>query len=460
MRGAERESPDDSVTEPGGLRRVLGPFDVTMFVMGSIVGAGVFNLPSGVAASVGSTWGVLLLWTFAELGGMLPHAGGQYVFVREAYGRFAAFLFGWVLLTAISSSALAFVAGVFADHTEDVVRDLTGFEYPAAYTRTAVPIALIAVVTTINASGVPLGRVVQDASMLAKIAGILGVIVLGALVGAGVLGATPPPIDPDTAQAKATVATAWTWKESGTALLSVAFAYGGWQNVAAIAGEIKRPARSLPLGILLGTVGVIALYLALNGALVAILGVEDLARRQKPVADAARAVLPFGGTLIAALVALSTFAFVQGLSMLAPRIYYAMARDGVFLRSAGWVHPKSKAPVVAIALQGAFAVLHVLLSGGHLKQLVDICILCDLVFFTSCGFALFWLRRKRPDAPRPYRALGYPWLPAVFCATAATAVVRGLFDAKGLATLYAGVLFAVGIGAYVLWRRADAPREA
>jgi APA family basic amino acid/polyamine antiporter len=309
-----------------------------------------------------------------------------------------------------------------------------------------VPVALIALVTAVNARGVRLAALVQNVSMLAKIAGIAAIVALGAFVGCGWLDARP-------AADAAALPAPWTWATAGGALLSVAFTYGGWQNVAAAASEIKQPERTLPQGILFGTLGVIALYLGYNGALIAILGVPRLAATHTPAVDAANAVVQGGGTFVAALVVVSTFAFVQGLSMLAPRIYYAMARDGVFFAFAARVHPRWNTPALAIVLQGAVAIVHVLCAGRQLGALVDVCILCDSVFFALGGIALFVLRRKRPDAPRPYRALGYPWLPLLFVIVSAANVAQGLATAKRGAVPAGAFVFAAGVALYVFWRR-------
>jgi basic amino acid/polyamine antiporter, APA family len=204
---------------------------------------------------------------------------------------------------------------------------------------------------------------------------------------------------------------------------------------------------------------VIVLYLAFNGALIAILGVDGLAATQTPTSTAAEAVFPGAGAWVAALVAISAFGFVQGVSMLAPRAYFAMAKDGVFFRGAAYVHPSWRTPVIAILVQGAAAVAHVLYADG-LGELVAVCTLCDAVFFASCGIALFLLRKRRPDAPRPYRALGYPWLPLVFVFASVATVVQGLFSAKDKSVGLAGAVFGAGILAYFVWsRRSPAPRD-
>ncbi len=445
------------------LERVLGRFDVTMLVMGSIIGAGIFNRPSQVAAASGSMSVALALWAlggvfaftgaivFSELGASLPQAGGQYVFIREAFGRFAAFVFGWVLLSGITSSALAFVAGVFAEHLARLLEPWqAGLIADEGFLRSSA-LGVIVAMTALNARGVRLGASFQNLAMLAKIAGLfflcaLGLYAwLGALPGAP-LGSALPSVEPAAAQA-------FSARALFPAVLSVLLAYGGWQNVAAVAGEIRRPERTLPFGILAGTLGVVALYVAFNASLGAILGYEGLAASRTPAADAAESVVSYGGVLVASLVAISTLAFVQGVLMLAPRIYYAMAQDGVFFERAAYVHPRWRTPLVAILLQGAFGVLHVLLAGGDLDRLVNLCILCDLVFFTSSGVALFVLRRKLPHAARPYRAMGYPFTPLVFCLLSLVTVLGGASAAGSWRSAGLGsALFAVGGLLYLRWR--------
>ena len=229
----------------------------------------------------------------------------------------------------------------------------------------------------------------------------------------------------------------------GAALLSVTFSYGGWQNASAVAGEIRRPQRTLPIGILAGTTGVIALYLSLNGALCAILGPAAMAATRTPVADAAGRVLPGGEIVVAVLVLISTFAIIQVLLMVLPRIFFAMARDGVFFRSVTRVHPRWSTPWVAIAALGGASLVHVFL-GRHL-DLLQAVILCDWFGFTLCALALFVLRRTRPDAPRPYRATGYPVLPGIFLLCAAGILVYGFLSAEKDAVIRAIAIGIVGV---------------
>lgn len=443
------------------LRPVLRPFDVTMIVMGSIVGAGIFFTPASVAQVTGSLGSILLVWAlggvfavtgaivFAELGAMLPRAGGQYVFLREAFGRFPAFLFGWVLLTVIISPALAFVAGVFTSHVEALLVAWTGFAGFTPGQARAVSVVLIGGLTLLNVRGTRLGALVQNVSMLGKAGGIVVLVLLGAGVWLGWLDAPPPAV---AAEGSAVAAPALTFGGLATALISVVFSYGGWQNVTAVASEVVRPERTLPLGILLGTALVVLLYLALNASLVAILGVEGLAASATPVASAAQAVTPAGGAVVAGLIALSTFAIVQALLMVAPRIFYAMATDGIFFGAAARVHPRWHTPWVAVCLLGGAGVLHVFLI-GELGDLLGITTQGDAVFFALSALALFRLRRTRPDLPRPYRAQGYPVVPAIFLVFCAGMVLSVAFNAGRQVVLVVAGLFLVGGVLYAGWRR-------
>jgi APA family basic amino acid/polyamine antiporter len=446
------------------LRRVLGLFDVTMLVMGSIIGAGVFNTPASIAAAMGSTGGVIAVWcfggvialsgalVFAELGAMMPLTGGQYVFVRAGAGRCAAFLFGWIALTALISSAIAYVAGVFTDHLEILCVEWAGTRAFEPGAERAIAAALIAGLALVNARGIRLGANIHNVAMLAKVAGIVLVIALGALVALGL-------IEPARGAVASASPAEWSWAGVGAAMFGIVFTYGGWQNVTAVASEIRDAERTLPLGTLIGTACVVLLYIALNLALIAILGVAGVAASATPVATAAGAAWPGGSSMVALLVMLSTFAITHVLLMLPPRIYLTMARDGVFFAAIGRIHSRFATPHVAIALQAGCAIAYVFLS-SRLVELVQVCSMCDWVFFTICGATLFILRVRQPDAPRPYRAWGYPIVPAIFVLSSAAVLVRMALSASAWPALQAGGLFAIGIGAYALWsRRSPAARD-
>ncbi len=442
---------------PTGLLRDLGLFDCTMIVMGTIIGAGVFQTPSGIAERMGSLGGVLAIWVlgdiiamcgalvFAELGSLFQRSGGQYVFLREAFGPFVAFLFGWLLLAAINSGAIAYVAGVFIDHLQRLLAYAGNDPQWSLAQKRAYSCAGIVVLALINMRGVKLGARVQNVAMLAKIAGIAMIVVLGALVVAGALDSSQPD-----AASRASAEHGWTWAGIGASLLGVVFTYGGFQNVTAVAGETRNPARTIPRAVLLGTVLVIGLYLAMNAALIAILGVEGVAATNTPAATAAGRVVAWGEPVVAGLVMISTLAITQALLFVTPRIYYAMAVDGVFFRSAAYVHPRWRTPIGAIALPATFAILHLYL--GQKLDLLQMVTIVDFTFFVLCGIALFVFRRRGVDPPGAYRAFGYPWLPGLFVAFSIVVVISALSSAQTVAILRAGAMLAIGVSLYAVWR--------
>jgi len=444
-------SGDDSST---GLLRRLGLFDCTMIVMGTIIGAGVFQTPAAIAGHMGSLGGILGLWiaggviamcgalVFAELGSLFPRAGGQYVFLREGFGRFIGFQFGWLLLAAINSGAIAYVANVFVDHLQALLAYAGRDPQWSENGRRLVALSGIFGLALINMRGVRLGASVQNAAMLAKIAGIATIIVLGALVAAGTMTPSAPP---------STATHAWSWAGVGASMLGVVFTYGGWQNVTAVAGEVRDPARTIPRGILIGTLAVIGLYIAMNAALIAILGVEGVASSKTPAAAAAGRAVAWGEPVVAALVMISTAAIAQALLFVTPRIYYAMALDGIFFRAAAYLHPRWRTPIVAIALQAGFGSLHLCL--GSTLDLLQMTTIVDFSFFALCGLALFRFRATLPDAPRGYRAWGYPWLPALFTLASLAIVVNAMFNAERLAVVRAATMVGIGVVLYAFWSR-------
>jgi APA family basic amino acid/polyamine antiporter len=497
------------VTESTAPKPVLGLFDVTMIVMGCIIGAGCFANPAAVAAEVRTSGWILAVWglgglialtgalVFAELAAMFPRCGGQYVFVREPFGRFPAFMFGWLLLAAIVSNAIAWVGRVFASHLSLVIDSARDAEAGAGLTalgdgvRTllapltnglsavcgwpgdlgpsltlgekTVAFLLIAGFAWLNVRGLRLGATVQNVAMVAKIAGIVAVVALGGwwwATGGAPAGAVAPPDGSagggaERAAAAGTIAAAATTglslKAFNAALFKAMFTYGGWQNVAAVGGEVKNARRTLPLGILLGTVGVVTLYLSLNGALLAVLGADGLAATRTPTADAAGRVIPHGELFVAALVMTSTFAITQALLMVTPRIYCEMARDGLFPAAIGRLHPRFGTPALAIGLQAAAAAVHLML--GDLLDLLDMTTFFDWLGFTLCALGLFVLRVRRPDLPRPYRAWGYPWIPGLFLALSIWVFGFHFVAAEPLALQRSAWVFGLGLVIYIIFER-------
>jgi APA family basic amino acid/polyamine antiporter len=420
------------------LARRLGPFDATMIVMGGIIGSGIFVSPREVALELPSAplllgaWaagGVLALvgsFVYAELAARRPEVGGQYAYLREAYHPLVAFLYGWALLLVIQSGGMAAVALIFARYA---IR-LTGLAAP----EWALGMAALAVLTIVNMLGVAIGGAVQNALMVTKLAAI------ALLVGCGLLlvpASTPPPATPAISLAS-----------FGAAMAPVLFAYGGWQTASFVSGELKAPERDLPRGLLFGVAGVIALYLAVNAVCVRALSGPGLAQSAAPASDVMqRALGPLGARAIEAGIAISTLGFLSQSMLTAPRVYYAMARDGVFFQAVGRVHSVTRAPVAAIALQGFLAV--VLTAWGQYRRILDYMVSIDFLAFGLTASCLFVFRRR--DAARAsFEAPGHPWTTAAFVA-GCWLFVANLFVQRPHDTLLGLAALLTGIPAYFAW---------
>ena len=415
-----------------------------MAVIGGIIGGGIFRTPAAVAERVGSPRLILAAWItggavaligalcFAELGQRRPRAGGGYVYLRETWGPFPAFLYGWALLLVIASGAIAAIAVTFADYTLALTRLPACFSLPLA-------IAAILFVSAVNYLGVRPGALVQNCFTLLKLAALAALVAIG--LAAGLPPAAPPPPGVPTA--------------FGAALVPILFTYGGWQQTNFIAEEMVDPERDLPRALLLGVGMVVAVYLLANLAYLRVLGAEGLARSTAPAADAMRRVLgPSGGTLIAAGIAASTFGFLNLVILATPRVFQAMAADGVFFPRLARLHPVHRTPASAIAVQALWA--SVLVLSGSFSQLVDYVAFADWIFFGLTVAGLFVYRARERGEARPpgaFRVPGYPWTPALFVA-AAIFVVASSVAANPRNALIGTGLLGLGVPAYWYWARA------
>jgi APA family basic amino acid/polyamine antiporter len=433
------------------LRRELGTFDAMMVVIGGIIGAGIFINPYIVAQRLPTSGLVLLAWVlggliagagalaFAELGSLVPRAGGQYVYLRQAFHPLFGFLYGWAQLFMIVGGGLAAVAITFAQYALRVV-GRTGDS-------TALALLAIAVVSLVNYVGVKPG------SRLLNVFVVLKVLALVALIGAGALLPAGPPA------ATTTTATTTTFLPLalGAALIPIMFSYGGWQNANYVAEEIRDPRRRLPIALIAGTAVVIVVYVGVNAVYLRALGHAGLAATTTPAADtAARAFGAAGDRLIALAIAISTFGFLD-LSVLAPtRVYYAMARDGIFFQAVARLHPRFGTPSLAIVLQASWAAL--LALTGTYGELIDTVVFADWIFFGSTVAAVIVFRRRMPLSQRPagtFAAPGYPVLPVLFVAAAALVVVS-VIHSSPLRSLVGAGLLAAGVPAYWIWSRRGA----
>jgi APA family basic amino acid/polyamine antiporter len=436
------------------LARQLGLFDATMLVMGGIVGSGIFINPYVVAQQVHTPALILGAWIFggvvgvggafiwAELAATLPEVGGQYAYLREAYHPAVAFLYGWVLLLVIQTGGMAAVSITFARY----FLELTGVHSPDWMVATAA----LATLTLINCLGVKTGGRTQSALMVMKIVAISMLVIAGlALTGRHV-----------------TVTTAiereWSLTSFGAAMVPVLFAYGGWQTANFLAGEVKEPKKNLPRGLLLGVLGVVVLYIAVNWVCLRSLGPQALAATTTPATAVMRLALgQRGATFIAAAIAISTLGFLSQSILTAPRVYFAMAEDGLFFRAIAWLNPHTRVPVVAIVLQSVWTM--VIALSGRYEQILNYVIAMDFLFFGLTATTIFVFRRRvergEMNAGFGYRIPGHPVTTVMFVAICWWVVGNTIYRYPQNSLVGFALLLA-GIPVYWFWSRRTPTRSA
>ena len=441
------------------LSRRLGLFDSAMMMVGIVIGSGIFLTTGIMAQSVPSAGLILLAWltggvltlcgalTLAELGAAMPEVGGLYVYLREAYGHLYGFLFGWVLFLVSMGGSIAALAVGFASYLGYFVPWVSSEQLVFGSVSTVQLMALLVVVglSAINFVGVGPGKTLQNLFTVAKI---------GAILAFGALAWTAEPTArPDLALAPAGADLLALVSGFGVALVAVSWAFDGWHNVTYSAGEIKNPGKNLPLVLVGGTLLITSLYLLVNYVYVVALPVQQMAGVVR-IAERASGALQGSGAagLISAMVLVSIFGALNGTIFAAPRVYYAMARDGVFFRKVAEIHPRFRTPAFAIALQAAWASL--LTLTGSYEQLFTYVVFVTFIFWISTTASVFALRRKRPDLARPYKTWGYPIVPLVFITAIALVLVNTLI-AKPVESLAGLGITLAGIPAYHFWRRSQ-----
>ena len=438
------------MTAPAGqeLRRTLGVPSAALLVVGGIIGSGIFFTPAEVARALpDGTWifgvwvlgGLLALagaLTYAELGAMLPDAGGPYVYIRHAFGSLPAFLYGWMVLLMIASGAIAAVSLGFAGYVGRFV-DLAPLGGPMG-----VAAATILLLSATNYLGIRPGIALQNLLTAAKIVALAVLIVTGLLLWTRLAG---PPAIPD-APAPPTLLRGF-----AAAFVAVLFTIGGWQQMNMIAAEIRDPQRTIPRALLLGIVTVIAIYLGANAVYLRALGRDGLAASGAVAADAmARMIGPAGATFITVAAMLSILGFVNVAILTNSRLPYALARDGVFVAAAGRVHPRFGTPHVAIVLLGVWSLVLLVGSGGRIGTLLSGVVFADWIFFGLGAASVFVLRRRMPDAVRPYRVWGYPVVPALFVGAAVVGIASA-FIAAPMTSLLGVAMLVAGAGVHAMF---------
>ena len=488
-----------------GFVRGLGLLDSTMIVAGSMIGSGIFIVSADIARQVGSPGWLLATWlltglmtvgaalSYGELAAMMPNVGGQYVYLREAWSPLWGFLYGWTMILVIQTGTIAAVAVAFARFLGVLVPSISPTSYilgpldlsdsyaVSLSTQQLVAIAMIVLLTWVNTRGLELGKWIQNTFTFTKTAALIGVILLGIVVGwnADAIATNfgnfwvqrdVATITPDVGGLPATSAIAGLFGlliAMCVAQVGSLFSSDAWNNITFTAGEVKNPRRNLPLALAFGTLLVTGLYVMANVAYLVSVPMSTI--QHAPDDRVATAVLasifgPAGAVIMASLILISTFGCNNGLILAGARVYYAMARDRLFFEPIGRLN-RHHVPAVALAVQGLWSCLLVLprtrsvdaatgaVAYGNLySNLLDWVVSAVLIFYIMTIGGLFVLRRKRPDAPRPYRAFGYPVVPALYIAAAAIVlVVLAIYKTK---TTGPGLLIVLtGIPVYALWRK-------
>ena len=435
-----------SIEPANAYARRLNIWDATMIVIGGVIGAGIFRTPATVAERTSSGTQVLILWAigglltlagvlcYAELGARRPQAGGTYVYLREAFGQLPAFLFGWTMALINYPGSVAAVATTFADYF------CAAIGLPLIYVKPAAVGAIVFIVS-VNLFGIRAGAWVQNIFTVLKLAAIALLVVVGLVLARGHLGIA---LAPDTAHPVSS------WAFLG-ALLPVLFAYGGFHYLNDLAGEVRNPQRTLPRALGMGMAGVVLCYVLVNLAYLTGLGHAGLAASQAPAADLLRHVFgEHGATVMAVGIACSTFGYCNIAIAGGARVLQTMGADGMFFRAAGRIEPRTRAPQIALAALGLWAI--VLTLSGSFGQLLDYTTVGEWLAHAFGIATLFWYRRHFVDQPSPYRVPFYPLLPLVFVITVFSVIVATAIHTPrdaGMSLL----IIALGVPVYYGWRK-------
>jgi APA family basic amino acid/polyamine antiporter len=431
------------------LVRTLRFKDLTLYIIGSVIGSGIFLTPGAVLRRVDGKIGpALLVWlvggilsllgalTYGELSAMKPHAGGLYVYIRDGFGRFTAYMFGWTLFFVIASGTVATLAVAFSSYLSQLVT-------LGAVGHKLVAVGVIGVIAAINVVGTRQSSDVTNWTTSAKVGGILVMSVALLWLGHGFRGSA-----------------AFVWPEQitgrlpssfGVAMIAVLWAYEGWQYCTYAASETVNPQRDFPRSLLIGSVALIGIYLTANVAYLAALGPAGVAATDSVAAESVQSVVAaWAGRLVAAMILVSIFSAANTTLLGAPRVFYAMATDGVFFKSLARVHPRYETPALAIIVSSVWSAI--LALSGTFEQLFTYVVFIGWIFYGLAAASIFTYRRREPDALRPYKVPAYPWIPIVFILAACALVINTVItDPKGSLKGIAVVL--IGAPVFLIWTR-------
>ena len=437
---------------PDRLPRTLGLWSAVALVVGITIGSGIFRTPAGIAQKVPDPEAMLLLWvlggaitlcgalSIGELAAAIPATGGLYAFLREGWGRLAAFLFGWSELVLIRASALGGIAIVFGEY---LLRSLGIDPADHALAARALAAGAIAFAAAVNVRGTSLGALIVGIATWAKF-GALALLAGAAFLIGGSHGASVANLTTGTGAPLAI-------GSMGLALVSILWAYDGWADLSFVAGEVKNPTRTLPRAIIIGTLAIIAIYLLTNVAYLYVNPIDVVAKSQLVAADTMLTLFGrVGVVLVSIFVMVSAFSSLNGSMLASPRIFFAMADDGMLFKAMGRVHPTYRTPHVAILFSALLGIA--LVMSRSFEAITNTFVLAIWPFYALSIAAIFRLRRLQPDLPRPYRAIGYPVVPAIFVIAVAAFVVNSLVQ-EPVPTLITFALIFVGAPVYFLTQR-------
>jgi len=432
------------------LSKSLSLYGLTMIVIGACIGSGIFLTPSQIADHLTLPTLIMLVWavggilsltgalTYAELSGMFPKAGGVYIYLKEAYGPIAGFLFGWAYFTVINTGTIAALAIAFTNYFD--------FLFPMnAYGELITTVVVIATVSIINIFRVKLVEMFTNVFTGLKLLGIIAIIIVGFVWGTAAL------MDGSQAELPAITNQTNTFSAFGLALIGVLWSFSGWHHISYLSGEAKNAKKTVPLAMIIGTLVVSVVYLLTNLSFMYLLPISAIAESNSVAADAISTIMASGGVIIAILITISTFGTALINTMVAPRIYYAMADDGIFFKGLAKIHSKYQTPVNAIIAQAIWAMV-IVLMWGTFEAVITYVVFVDWVFFVFVAFIVILFRYTRKEINRPYKTLAYPITPIIFILTAFVFVINTLVNNL----LHAGVglgFLLLGLPIYFYFKR-------
>ena len=459
-------APTETPSEKPSLVRGLSLLDSVLLLVSGIIGSSIFLTAKDIAGPLPHPFWFFLVWilggaislcacaAFAELGSMFPDSGGQYIYLREAYGDLVAFLYGWMLFAVANGGTIAALSVASAAYMGNIVPAISQQHViftavGIAFTRThAVGLVLIAILTVVNVFGLRWGALLNNISTWTKFTAMAGFVVLGLAIGKGhwsnftahapggiIMGLSPGQLI----------------SALGVGLIAVFWAYDGWVYITWVAGEVKDPRRNVPLAMVFGVLAVGAIYLAMNMTYVYALPLSEVAKHET-IAHATAATLfsPDAAIWLSAMIAISCFSAAAAGTLCGSRVYLAMAQDGVFFKRMAVIHPKWRTPAFSLIGQGIWAA--VLTMSGRYDQLYTYVIFGMVLSYTLTVIGLFILRWKRPDAPRPYRCTGYPWLPG-FYVLIGLAWTLNTIVTRPTQAFWGATIVLIGVPGYLYWKR-------